>query len=210
MIARPYTLTIRFLSFIFAGMWLFSCNQPQQQQADTVENDNTAAIVFDIDAQQAFFDNLSSFCGKAFSGKQTYRSHHGASWAHLELVMHVKECEPGRLAIPFRVGDDRSRTWLFLAEEGRLRFRHDHRHEDGSPEDETLYGGYADSRGNALVQVFPADQYTADLIDGGGGNVWTVSISEDKSTFIYRLDRDGEKRFVIEFDLTNPLDPSSH
>lgn len=208
--ASPNTFTIILLSIIFGGVWLHSCNRPQPQQADAPADSLTTAMVFNSDTQQAFFENLSTLCGKAFLGKQTYRSHHGASWAHLEMVMYVKECEPGRLAIPFRVGDDRSRTWLFLAEDGRLRFRHDHRHEDGSPEDETLYGGYADNQGNAWMQVFPADQYTADLIDGGGGNVWTVSINEDKSIFTYRLDRDGEKRFVIEFDLSKPLDASSH
>jgi hypothetical protein len=119
--------------------------------------------------------------------------------------MEVRVCEPGRILIPFRVGDDTSRTWMFLAEEGRLRFRHDHRHPDGSPEDETLYGGYADDGGTAFVQHFPADEYTGQLIEGGEGNLWTVMISEDLSVFTYRLERDGEKRFRIDFDLTRPL-----
>jgi len=30
-------------------------------------------------------------------------------------------------------------------------------------------------------------------------------ISEDLSVFTYRLERDGEKRFRIDFDLTRPL-----
>lgn len=51
----------------------------------------------------------------------------------------------------------------------------------------------------------PADEYTGTLIEGGEGNVWTVMVSEDFSTFTYLLERDGEKRFQIDFDLTKPL-----
>jgi hypothetical protein len=157
------------------------------------------------EVHQAFFDNLASLCGQSFAGEQIYRSHHGAGWGHLELIMHVTVCEDEQVLIPFHVGEDKSRTWMFLVEDGQLRFRHDHRHEDGTPEDETLYGGYADNNGTAFVQYFPADEYTGALIEGGAGNMWTVMISEDFSTFTYRLERDGEKRFRLDFDLTRPL-----
>lgn len=154
---------------------------------------------------QAFFNNLASLCGQSFSGTQIYRSHHAPGWAHLDMVMHVSTCEDDHIHIPFHVGEDQSRTWMFLVEDGRLRFRHDHRYPDGTPEEESLYGGYADDTGTPLVQHFPADEYTARLIEGGGGNVWTVSISDDHSVFTYRLERDGEKRLRVDFDLGNPL-----
>ncbi len=181
-----------------------SCSQRNQRHEVSTQKDASASAMHS-ETHQAFFDNLASLCGTSFAGKQVYRSHHGSSWAHLDLTMHVSKCQPDSIFIPFRVGDDTSRTWLFVVEDGRLRFRHDHRHEDGTPEDESLYGGYADDNGNAFVQYFPADDFTANLIDGGGGNVWTVSISEDFSTFSYRLDRDGEKRFQIDFDLSKPI-----
>lgn len=196
------------LIYFLAALMFISCGRQAGNDSASSGADTPASPVLSSEVQQAFFNNLALFCGKAFGGKQVFRSHHGAGWAHLELVMLVRDCEADKLAIPFRVGDDYSRTWLFLVEDGQLRFRHDHRHPDGTPEEETLYGGYADNRGTAFVQYFPADDYTAGLIDGGGGNVWTVSISEDLSTFTYRLDRDGEKRFVIEFDLNQPLDPN--
>ena len=187
------------------SLLFFACHQggPSEQAAE--KTDEATQRVFDSDVHQAFFDNLKSLCGKTFGGQQVYRSHHGASWAAYDLVMHVRECSSELIAIPFRVGEDRSRTWLFMAEDGQLRFRHDHRHEDGTPEDETLYGGYANNLGTAFVQYFPADDYTASLIDGGGGNLWTVTISEDFTSFSYRLERDGEKRFRIDFDLSRPL-----
>ena len=197
---KKYTyLTITVVALLF-----LSCGHRDQQhrsQSQHVLSEETISL---SEAQQHFFDKLSGLCGNSYIGEQVYRSHHGSSWAHLDLLMHVSTCKPDSIFIPFHVGTDRSRTWLFIIEDGRLRFRHDHRHEDGTPEAETLYGGYADDHGTAFVQYFPADDYSATLIEDGGGNVWTVKISEDFSTFTYRLDRDGEKRFQIDFDLNKP------
>lgn len=184
--------------------FLYSCGSGNQQSQSAGDDVGSSLLI--SAAHQGFFDHLQLLCGKTFSGKQVYRSHHGESWADRELVMYVRDCDPERLAIPFRVGDDYSRTWLFLVEEGHLRFRHDHRYPDGRPEEETLYGGYADDNGTTFVQYFPADDYTARLIEDGGGNVWTVSIDENFTVFSYMLERDGEKRFRIDFDISKPLD----
>jgi hypothetical protein len=162
--------------------------------------------IFVSDSHQEFFDNLASLCGKTFVGEQTYRSHHGASWADRSMIMYVTVCEDNHIHIPFHVDDDHSRTWMFMAEEGKLVFKHQHLHEDGTHEEGSMYGGVANDEGTALVQYFPADEYTATVIEGGGGNLWTVSMDENMTYFSYRLDRDGEKRFEIVFDLTKPLE----
>jgi len=184
-------------------MLIFVSCGPRQQPADepaVVPADEVLSVT-----QQAFFDNLSQLCGQSFAGKEIYRSHHAPGWAEYEMVMHVEVCESDRILVPFRVGEDTSRTWMFLVEDGHLRLRHDHRYPDGTPEEESLYGGFADDTGTAFEQHFPADAYTAEIIDGGGGNVWTIRIAEDFTTFTYRLERDGEKRMRVDFDLTNPL-----
>ncbi len=181
---------------------MVSCASGTRDQAEVTE---APAGLLISEAQQSFFENLASLCGQSFAGQQIYRSHHASGWAHLDMVMHVALCEDDRIHIPFHVGSDQSRTWMFLVEDGRLRFRHDHRYPDGTPEEESLYGGYADISGTAFVQHFPADEYTAQLIEGGGGNIWTVMIDEAFTTFTYRLERDGEKRLRVDFDLTNPL-----
>ncbi len=190
---------------ILAVAAVFACVScgPRPQAAE--EKTEAVGQLLVSEAHQAFFRKLASLCGQSFAGEQIYRSHHASGWAHLDMVMHVEVCENDRILIPFHVGEDKSRTWMFLVEDGRLRFPHDHRYPDGTPEDENLYGGYADERGTAFVQHFPADDYTAALIDGGGGNVWTVRIDEGFNTFTYRLERDGEKRMRVDFDLNNPL-----
>jgi hypothetical protein len=195
---KPNIMKRYFLLILAIGFAAYSC-APRTQQEEARER------VFESETHQEFFDNLASLCGQSFAGTQIYRSHHSPGWAHLDMVMHVTVCEEERIHIPFHVGDDQSRTWMFLAEDGQLRFRHDHRYPDGTPEEGSLYGGYADDSGTAFEQHFPADDFTATVVEGGGGNVWTVRISEDFTTFTYRLERDGEKRLRVDFDLTNPL-----
>jgi len=172
-------------------------NESKSQEADSPFINST---------HEEFVKNLATLCGKSFNGEQAYRSHHGESWADRKMIMHVTVCEDDRVYIPFHIDDDHSRTWMFVAEDGKLRFKHQHLHEDGTPEEGSMYGGYANDKGTAFVQHFPADEYTGQVIDGGAGNVWIVSIAEDLSWFSYRLDRGGEKRLEIRFDLTNPIE----
>jgi hypothetical protein len=213
---KPKNQTIKPMkkkSFLITAIALltFACgpharlDEETTETVEAVETDVSADVGAGLTSEvhREFLKNLATLCGQSFAGEQIYRSHHGAGWGDMELVMHVTVCEENHIHIPFYVGEDKSRTWMFLVEEdGRLRFRHDHRHPDGTPEDETLYGGYADDNGTAFVQYFPADDYTGQLIEGGAGNLWTVMISEDLSTFTYMLERDGEMRFRLDFDLT--------
>jgi hypothetical protein len=175
------------------------------REAKVKTNEEAKTSNFESEVHQAFISNLASLCGKSFKGEQFYRSHHGASWADRKMVMHVTVCEDDKVYIPFHINDDHSRTWMFVAEDGKLRFKHQHLHEDGTPEEGSMYGGYANDEGTQFIQYFPADDYTGQVIEGGAGNVWIVTLAEDFSWYSYRLDRDGEKRLEIRFDLTKPL-----
>jgi hypothetical protein len=187
---------------MFALIMISSCGPSGQRDQQKEESVNR----LESEIHQAFFNNLASLCGNAYAGRQEFRSHHGESWADKTMIMYVDVCEEEYIHIPFHVDDDWSRTWMFIKENGKLVFRHQHLHEDGSPEDSSMYGGYANNEGTAFVQYFPADDYTATAIEGGGGNVWIVTIDEDFKWYSYRLDRDGEKRLEIVFDVENPID----
>jgi hypothetical protein len=156
--------------------------------------------------QQGFLNNLAQLCGQSFKGQQVFMSEGRESWALKKFVMHVTVCEDDRVYVPFHLDDDHSRTWMFLVEDGRLRFRHDHRHEDGTPEDVTMYGGYADGSGTAFWQNFPADEYTCEMLPNSCHADWRVELSEDKTTYSYSLFNYGELLFRAEFDLTLPLE----
>lgn len=153
----------------------------------------------------AFWTALRGLCGKAFAGKLVESVPPDASFAGKALVMHVRECSDTTIRIPFHVGDNRSRTWVLTRTGNGLRLKHDHRHEDGSEDAVTQYGGDTADEGSATKQEFPADAFTGKLLPISATNIWTVEV-EPGRMYAYALRREG-RRFRVEFDLTTPITP---
>ena len=155
--------------------------------------------------QQQWWSQLQALCGQAFAG-QEIRGAQGSAFAGQPVVIHVHECSEERIRIPLVVGDDRSRTWVISRDGHGITLKHDHRHADGSADAITWYGGTTSNQGSAQVQVFPADQLTAEVIAGSGiSSVWQISI-EPGQRLVYAGNRVGSARgFQIDFDLTQPV-----
>ena len=150
-----------------------------------------------------FWDNLSALCGKAFEGQLVTDPVEGFSGK--KLVMHVLSCDEEQILVPFNVGDNLSRTWIFTNRNGKIELKHDHRMEDGSDDEVTMYGGTASNAGTANMQVFPADQETQDLIPYAFSNVWWVTLND--SVYSYNLRRIGRPSvFTVEFYLTKEIE----
>ncbi len=179
------------------------------EQSQTINNAGEVSYKYGSEladpVEKAFFNHLAQYYGQSFRGKQDFMAEGRESWEHMDFVMHVTALEDDRIYVPFHLDDDHSRTWMFLVEEGRLRFRHDHRHEDGTPEDITMYGGYGSGRGTAMKQDFPADEYTCGLIPTSCHAVWRVELSENPRTYSYMLFSHDELLFRGVFDLENPI-----
>lgn len=164
------------------------------------------------DPQEAFMARLAQHCGQAFEGRVIVDEPvmEGESpFADQRLVMHVRECTDGEIRVPFHVGENRSRTWIISQTEDGLRLKHDHRHEDGSDDDVTMYGGDTSSVGTAKRQSFPVDQFSIDMFRRDGldvsiTNVWAMEI-EPGQRFLYELSRPGGRLFQVEFDLSNTV-----
>lgn len=160
---------------------------------------------------QHFFDRLSAMCGQTYEGRVVSPPvPSDADFAGKRLVMHVRECSADAIRIPFHVGEDRSRTWVVTRTANGLRLKHDHRHEDGSEDKVTYYGGYSDVPGTAQRQTFPADPFTRELLvrennPAGVNNVWAMEV-QPGATFAYELRRPG-RFFRVEFDLSRPVAP---
>ena len=158
----------------------------------------------------AFFARLATLCGKAFEGRIVSPPVAAdASFAGKKLVMHVRECSRDTIRIPFHVGDDRSRTWVVTRTATGLRLKHDHRHQDGSEDAQTQYGGDTQTPGTATRQSFPADAYSRDLFIRGNipqsaTNVWAMEVAP--AIFAYELSRPS-RFFRVDFDLTRPVSP---
>ncbi len=155
-----------------------------------------------------FWKELGKLCGKAFAGVVEADTSNSPDFAGKPLVMHVRSCEENRIRIPFFVGDDRSRTWVLTRKGDRLQLKHDHRHEDGSPDKVTMYGGWSNNTGEATRQFFPADQETVYVVDPPTGdaptaaaNIWWIELVPG-SHYSYNLRRLGRGRlFTVKFDL---------
>lgn len=150
-------------------------------------------------SEAAFFNNLKSLCGQTFVGETTYPQDPDHDFAGKKLVATVDECGPRSVAIPFVVGDDTSRTWVFTASYGGLLFKHYHQNPDGSHHDVSFYGGFATDykgqKGTPYKQYFPADELTAEMIPDAKTNAWMLEFNPETNELTYYLERHGEPRY---------------
>ncbi|WP_233080404.1 hypothetical protein [Rheinheimera soli] len=158
-------------------------------------------------AQLQFFDQLKSLCGKAFAGKTTLDNQPSAAFSG-DMVMHVRDCSDTQIQVPFVVGENRSRTWIITKTADGLQLQHQHKHEDGSDDISTMYGGHTATPGWTEAQSFPADDYSKNLfiktkMPQSIGNTWHMYLYPNES-FSYRLTREG-REFRVDFDLTKAV-----
>ena len=175
-------------------------------------------------SQERFWDALSSHCGNAYEGGLASSDERDADWAGKRMVAHWADCSDTRVAIAFHVEDaeaaggwNRSRTWLVSRTADGLRLKHDHRHEDGSEDAVTQYGGDTLSSGTARIQDFPVDAFSIALFEREGldaslTNVWRVEVDDaeaEGARFAYQLTRrnDPTRLFRVEFDASDPIAP---
>lgn len=142
-----------------------------------------------------------------FEGKLVSSDAVDADMANQRLQMHVRDCSPQEVRIPFQVGEDTSRTWIVTRTADGLRLKHDHRHADGVEDELSQYGGDTASGGAAERQEFPADAFSRSLFETKGNpasvaNVWAIELTE--TVFAYELKR-PQRFFRVEFDLTQPV-----
>lgn len=174
--------------------------------------------------QDRFFAALSSHCGKAYAGRMVSSDAADADLAGSAMVMAVRDCSATSIAVPFHVQRadgtwDRSRTWLLTRTADGLRLKHDHRHEDGSADAVTFYGGDTSGPGTARTQSFPVDAESIAMFRREGltasvTNVWSVAVDPAGTAggrYAYELRRTvaggapAERHFRVEFDVTRPV-----
>lgn len=159
-----------------------------------------------------FWNELKKLCGKAFAGSIVADTSPSPDFTGKKLVMHVRSCEARRIRIPFLVGENRSRTWILTKMGDRIELKHDHRHEDGTPDKVTMYGGTTTNSGETIRQVFPADEETTRVVARPAGNapsaaanVWWIDLVPG-SHFNYNLRRlGGDRLFTVKFDITKEV-----
>ncbi len=173
-----------------ASLGLASCSPAEEASPDLIEA-------------------LTALCGQSFEGRVTSEDPRDEAFASQRLVMHVRDCEPGVVRVPFHVGEDRSRVWVFTrTSDGGIELKHNHRHEDGEQDALSWYGGRTTGAAIGAALDFPADQASKDLFEREGipdsmQNTWSVSVTD--TAYVYALNRPN-RHFRAAFDLTRPVD----
>lgn len=157
-----------------------------------------------------FFERLTTLCnGEAYAGVLVSQDEIDADFKSADMRMGPTRCDGAVIYIPFAVDEDRSRTWVITRTPDGVRLKHDHRHEDGTLDVLTNYGGDSDATGSAGGQDFPADEETKSLfiqedIEVSTANTWRVEIAPGEA-FTYQMSR-PERLFRVEFDLSQAVD----
>lgn len=152
-------------------------------------------------AQQAFFNDLRSLCGQSLTGKTQFLWSNDPKDPFVvnPLKAYVRVCTDTEIRIPFHIGEDTSRTWIFTMTAEGLQFKHQHLKPDGTPDRITNYGGMATVSGTRSRQYFPADQQTVSLDTAYTTNQWNVVLDLAQGTLEYRLTRYQRPRYTALF-----------
>ncbi|HZH69033.1 MAG TPA: hypothetical protein VFD80_01105 [Flavobacteriaceae bacterium] len=192
---------VYYLSIVF---FCVSC-QPKEEKAPLVpKSEEKVDTVVTPTGLDKFWEALSAYCGKAFEG-ELVSAPANDDFAGKKLVMHLLSCNDEFILIPFNVGENRSRTWILRRDGDRVELKHDHRNEDGSDDEITMYGGTSTNSGLPHIQVFPADQQTLEMIPAAATNIWWITLKDN--VYTYNLRRAGSDReFSVAFDLSKEVE----
>lgn len=148
---------------------------------------------------------LQPYCQQAFAGRLISSDAADQEMAGLPMVVHLQYCGPAEMRLAFHVGADASRTWVLRQLPQGLQLKHEHLHQDGSPDELTRYGGLSTTTltDAGLTVPFPADGYSQLLFQALGrqaavDNTWAFAWQNQQLT--YSLRRAG-RHFAVQFDL---------
>jgi len=192
----------------FVALSIAAACSPGGAETDTGRTGAEAAESPPARDHDAFWANLSEQCRRAHPGRLMLEPPGDEMLTGTEeLIVHFRQCGADTLKLPFHVEQeatrtwDRSRTWVFIRHPDGLELRHDHRHEDGTAEDDTWYGGHTQQPGTANRQEFIlAERRAAD----GSPLGWRVEIVPGER-YTYGTIRGGAWTWRVDFDLSRTV-----
>jgi hypothetical protein len=186
---------------LLVSVVLVACGGEQRRQ------DRTAAASAQS-PRDAFWQNLQQHCGNAYGGGLVLEPPGDDMLTGTEqLIVHFRACGRDTLLLPFHIEKeagtewDRSRTWMFMRTADALELRHDHRHADGTPDEQTMYGAFTSGEGTPNRQEFILTERRA---ADGSALGWRIEIEPDQR-YTYGTIRGGEWTWRVDFDLSRPV-----
>ena len=195
---------------------LSACQKSTAPKQELVKPNNNVAVeqVKEASLEESFWNALTEQCTHIFTGQSSYPSTPEDSFYGKELVANFINCTDTQIHVPFHVGDNKSRTWIFTKlDNGKLQLKHQHLHDDGSADEVSNYGGTADGGEITVTQGvksihmhFPADDFTKKLLPEASTNVWTIELISNgnpaQDAMTYNLYRHNKKRFIASLTKT--------
>lgn len=197
-----------FIAFVFPALAVAACSGNDAEPAPSTVSDTPAALASASQPRDSFWVNLQQHCGNAYPGRLTLEPPDDDMLTGTEeIIVHFRACGGDTTALPFHVEQeataswDRSRTWLFTRDATGLELRHDHRQQDGTPDESTMYGGRTQSAGTATRQEFIVAERTA---PDGSLLGWRVELVPNER-YTYGTIRGGEWTWRVDFDLAQSV-----
>lgn len=196
----PYLLIAIVCTFLVIS--IAACDSPDGQPTDQHAEERA-----DPSPQADFWEAMQQHCGNAYDGELITEPPGDDMLAGDErLVVHFRECGDDEMKLPFHIekpdGWDRSRTWVYTRDEDGLELRHDHRHDDGTPEENTWYGGRTQAEGTSDQQEFIFTERTA---EDGSLLGWRIRIIPNER-YTYGTFRGDDYTWRVDFDLSQTVD----
>ncbi len=197
----------RFASLATCGVVMAAACATSPRAVPAPQPEEPAASVA-VDALDTYWTNFQVHCGRAFPGRLAVEPPGDDMLSGDELlVAHFRDCTDREMKIAFHIERDggaswdRSRTWVLRRIGNQIELRHDHRHEDGTADESSWYGGFTQTPGTANRHEF-------EFIDAapmpGVWRGWRLEI-EPNVRYRYGTVRDGEWRWRVDFDLSSSI-----
>ena len=142
----------------------------------------------------------TTFASLESTGALSYAIDPDSEFANKKISTEVV-CTADAVRMPVRVGENRSRTWIYTKHADKLELRHDHRTKDGHNDSVTMYGGFSYGEGTAIRQEFQSLERTT---ESGYFRGWRIEI-EPGVRYTYGTVRGNDWSWRIDFDLSQPL-----
>ncbi len=164
--------------------------------------------------QDKFFNQIKALCGKAFSGGIVQDTSNSMAYRGKKFILHIRDCSDTQIKMPLHIDDNSSRILILTKRDTKsgvsIKLQHDHRHQDGTSDDLTLYGGSTTDSGTVHIQDFPESAESIELTKAHAPtrtwpSVWSIHLSSDD--IVYQVVRPGrtiQTKFKLSNTVANP------
>ncbi len=198
---------LKLSTIILSSFLLLGCKSPSLDSSLSIVQVEKSSF------ENTFWNSLEQQCGSIYKGKSSFPDSPEDSFYGKTLVANFSSCTLTEIRVPFEVGENKSRTWIFTKlPNGKIQLKHQHLHDDGRVDEVSNYGGVSslgqiDQNTKTMHLHFPADEFTKQLIPAASSNIWTIEMSSNlengKSSLGYYLFRHDKKRFIANLYKTD-------